>query len=63
MIYVYHQHEARKYLRKDNDTMKEEIVSVTNFNRLSIEKHIELLNLNSPDYEYISFLGTVDVKE
>ncbi len=63
MIYVYNQHEVRKYLRRHKETMKEEIVSVTNINRISVEEHMKLLNLNSSCYEYISFLGTVDVKE
>ena len=63
MIYVYHQHEVRKYLRRHKETLKEENVSVTNINRLSVEKHMELLNLNSPDYEYLSFLGTIDIVE
>lgn len=63
MIYVYHQHEIRKYLRRHKETLKEETVSVTNINRLSVKEHMELLNLNSPNYEYLSFLDTVDIVE
>ena len=33
-------------------TGKSEIVTVTNRNNLSIEKHLELLNLNDLDYIY-----------
>ena len=61
MRYLYHQHEVRKYLRRHRETMAEEIVSVTNINRLSVKEHMGLLNLNSPDYEYLAFLGTVDI--
>lgn len=37
--------------------MVEEIVSVSNVNNLTVEKHMELLNLNDGKYEYIDFLG------
>ncbi len=59
MIYYYKQHEVRKYLRHNKSTKKEEIVSVSNVNNLSVEKHMELLNLNDENYEYIAYLGTV----
>ncbi len=59
MIYYFKQHEVRKYLRRDKSTKKEEVVSVSNVNDLSVEKHMELLNLNDENYEYIAYLGTV----
>ncbi len=39
--------------------MEEEIVSVSNVNKLSVEKHMELLNLNDDKYEYVEYLGDV----
>lgn len=57
MVYYYKQHEVRKYLRRNKKTMVEEIVSVSNVNNLTVEKHMELLNLNDGKYEYIDFLG------
>ena len=41
-----------KYKRINKITGKSEIVTVTNRNNLSIEKHLELLNLNGLDYIY-----------
>ena len=43
---------TRKYKRTNKITEKSEIVTVTNRNNLSIEKHLELLNLNDLDYIY-----------
>ena len=43
---------TRKYKRTNKITGKSEIVTVTNRNSLSIEKHLELLNLNDLDYIY-----------
>ena len=43
---------TRKYKRRNKITGKSEIVTVTNRNNLSIEKHLELLNLNDLDYIY-----------
>lgn len=60
MIYYFKQHEVRKYLRRNKSTKKEEIVSVSNVNNLSVAKHMELLNLNDENYEYIAYLGIVD---
>jgi len=40
--------------------MKEEYVFVTNSNDLSVEKHMELLNLNDKNNEYIAYLGVVE---
>ena len=51
MVYYYKQHEVRKYLRRNKKTMVEEIVSVSNVNNLTVEKHMELLNLNDGKYE------------
>ncbi len=42
MNYSFQQHEARKYLRRNRSTSEEEIISVTNRNDLSVEKHMEL---------------------
>ncbi len=60
MIYYFKQHEVRKYLRRDKSTGREEVVSVSNVNNLSVEKHMELLNLNDENYEYIAYFGTVN---
>jgi len=62
MIYYYKQHEVRKYLRRNKSTKKEEVVSVSNVNNLSVEEHMELLNLNDENYEYIAYLGTVYIE-
>lgn len=56
MIYGFKQHEIRKYIRMDRNTMEEEIVSVSNRNNLSVKKHMELLNQNDNKYEYIAYL-------
>lgn len=61
MIYGYKQHEVRKYLRQNRETQEEEIVSVSNRNNLSVESHMELLNLNDKKYEYIQYWGDVEV--
>ena len=37
---------VRQYLRVDRMTGESEIVPVTNRNALSVERHMELLNLN-----------------
>lgn len=60
MIYSFKQHEVRKYLRRNKETLKEEIASVSNVNNLPVEKHMDLLNLNDDPYEYIEYLGRVD---
>lgn len=60
MIYSFKQHEVRKYLRRNKSTKEEEVVSVSNLNNLSVEKHMELLNLNDENYEYITYLGIAD---
>lgn len=52
------QPEVRKYLRQHRETLKQEIVSVSNRNNLSVEKHMELLNLNDDVHEYIAYLGS-----
>lgn len=46
--YIYIELPTRKYKRTNKITGKSEIVTVTNRNNLSIEKHLELLNLNDP---------------
>lgn len=43
---------VRKYLRIDKATGKSEIVPVTNRNALSVECHMELLNLNDEGHIY-----------
>ena len=50
--YIYMELPTRKYKRTNKITGKSEIVTVTNKNNLSIEKHLELLNLNDLDYIY-----------
>ena len=50
--YIYMESPTRKYKRTNKITGKSEIVTVTNRNNLSIEKHLELLNLNDLDYIY-----------
>ena len=53
--YIYMELPTRKYKRTNKITGKSEIVTVTNRNNLSIEKHLELLNLNDLDYiKYIT---------
>jgi len=61
MNYTFNQPETRKYLRRNRNTFEEEIVSVTNKNNLSVEQHMELLNLNDTDYEYLEYVGTVEI--
>ena len=51
--YIYTELPTRKYKRTNKITGKSEIVTVTNRNNLSIEKHLELLNQNDLDYIYI----------
>lgn len=50
--YTYKELPVRKYYRKNLTTGKIEIVTVTNKNNLSIDKHISLLNLNDSNYFY-----------
>ncbi len=57
MVICYIKHEARKYLRRNRETQAEEIITVNNRNNLPVEKHIEMLNLNDNQYEYIDYLG------
>lgn len=44
---------VRKYLRADRMTGEREIVPVTNRNALSVERHMELLNLNDEEHIYL----------
>lgn len=60
MIYLFQQHESRRYLRRNRETLEEETVTVSNRNNLSVEEHMRLLNLNDDKYEYISFLGSIE---
>lgn len=60
MVVCFKQHEARKYLRRNKKTQQEEIVSVSNRNGLTVERHMELLNINDAEYEYIEYLGSVE---
>lgn len=50
--YIYTELQTKKYKRTNKITGKSEIVTVTNRNNLSIEKHLELLNQNDLDYIY-----------
>ncbi len=47
---------VRKYLREDKKTGKRAVVSVTNQNALSVEHHMELLNLNGEEYIYLEYV-------
>ncbi len=49
--------DVRKYIRVDRETGRGEIVSVSNRNRLSIEQHLELLNLNDEKHLYLEYIG------
>ena len=44
---------VRKYLREDKATGKREVVSVSNRNDLSVECHLELLDLNDEGHIYL----------
>ncbi len=44
---------VRQYLRVDRMTGESEIVPVTNRNALSVERHMELLNLNDEEHIYL----------
>ena len=44
---------VRKYLRVDRVTGESEIVPVTNRNALTVERHMELLNLNDEEHIYL----------
>lgn len=48
---------VRKYLRVDRETGKREVVSVSNRNALSVERHMELLNLNDEGHIYLACVG------
>lgn len=50
--YIYAELPTRKYKRTNLETGKTEIVTVTNRNNLSVQKHLNLLNLNDQDYSY-----------
>lgn len=50
--YTYTQLPTRKYKRTNLKTGKTEIVTVTNRNNLSVQKHLNLINLNDPNYIY-----------
>lgn len=45
---------VRKYLRENKETGKRAVVSVTNRNALSVEHHMELLNLNDEKHIYLA---------
>lgn len=50
--YIYTELQIRKYKRTNLITGETEIVTVTNRNNLSVQKHLYLLNLNDQDYSY-----------
>ena len=58
MQYDYKEVEVRQFRRRNRLTDIESTVSVSNRNDLSVEKHIRLLNLNDPDFEYIEIIDT-----
>lgn len=43
----------RKYLRVNKETGERQVVPVTNRNALSVERHMELLNLNDEEHIYL----------
>lgn len=50
---------VRKYLRIDKETGKREVVSVSNRNALSVDRHLELLNLNDEGHIYLECVDTI----
>ena len=52
---------VRKYLRVDRKTGKREVVSVSNRNGLSVERHRELLNLNDDGHIYLDCVENGEV--
>ena len=46
--------ETRRFTRRNRQTGEIGVVTVSNRNNLSVEKQIELLNLNDTEFEYIS---------
>ncbi len=44
---------VRKYLRVDKVTGESDIVPVTSRNALTVERHMELLNLNDEEHIYL----------
>lgn len=50
--YIYTELPTRKYKRTNLQTNKTEIVTVTNKNNLSIQQHLNLLNLNDSNNHY-----------
>lgn len=44
---------VREYLRENKETGKRAVVSVTKRNALSVERHMELLNLNDEEHIYL----------
>lgn len=63
MNYIYIQYVSRQYLRLNKQTMEIDVVSVANTNMLPVAKHMELLNLNSPDHVYLAYLGNIEFKD
>ena len=60
MIYYFKQHETRKYLRRNRETLEEEVVTVSNRNNLSVEEYMWLLNLNDDKFEYFTSLDSIE---
>lgn len=60
MIYLYKQYKSAKYLRRNRETLEETVVTVSNRNNFTVERHMELLNLNDNKYEYIRYLGPAE---
>ena len=58
MQYDYKEIEVRQFRRRNRLSGIESTVSVSNRNNLSVEEHIQLLNLNDPDFEYIEVIDT-----
>ena len=60
MKIIYKETQMRIYLARNRKTGKTSQRRVSNRNNLSVEKHMELLNLNDSEYEYLEYLGEVE---
>lgn len=60
MTYSFHLCKTRRYLRRNKETFEEDIVSVSNKNGLSVEKHMEILNLYDDEFVYLEYIGDTE---
>ena len=59
MNIYYKETEVRQFLARNRKTGELSKRNVSNRNDLTVEKQMELLNKNDPDYEYIEYQGSV----